>query len=364
MTQNKKKSLTLFVFLFVFLIFGLLVSKNVLEASSADPIKYKSQVDIPGSGLNGEKIMTESDTSYIAMYIKALYNYGLSIVGILATIVLMGGGILWLISGGDSGKITQAKELITGSIAGLIILVTAWVVLNTVNPALVSFKVSSIPTIEKVMLDSISCETTTASSTCSHIAFCVWKDNKCVGKIEGGAAKCSTDKKTVPGPQVCCCQTANNGSYTTCKWATFMGTAYVDGPSGAPKAGPCAACGGIQYAQVRSGGEYLCDKAYTLEQEAKNNTSTAFTLTGCENKAEKSSCTKIIDLPNGSKSTVEGFCLSGSCNDCFAPGKACDSAWFDNFKCATVAGGKCGSEAHGNCQLKIGKDNICEAISN
>ncbi|MFA5301007.1 MAG: pilin [Lutibacter sp.] len=301
MITNKKKSLILLTFFFTFIIFGLLISQDILLASSADPVKYKSQVNIPGSGLNGEKIMTQTDTSYIAMYISSLYNYGLYIVGILATIVLMGGGILWLVSGGDSGKITQAQELIKGSIIGLIILVTAWIILNTVNPELVKFRITSIPNVEKVVLNSISCDTTMASSTCNSIAFCVWKDNKCVGKIDGGAAKCSTDKKTVPGPLICCCQTAASGSYANCKWATFMGTAYVEGPSGAPKAGPCAACGGIEYGQVRSGGEYLCDKAYTLEQEAKNNTSTAFALTGCENKAEKSSCTKIIDLPNGSK---------------------------------------------------------------
>ena len=80
------------------------------------------------------------ESTLLANYIGAIYNYGLAIAGILATIVLMGGGVIWLTSGGDSGKITQAKELITGSITGTLILVCAWVILNTVNPELVNLK--------------------------------------------------------------------------------------------------------------------------------------------------------------------------------------------------------------------------------
>jgi len=54
--------------------------------------------------------------------------------------VLMGGGLLWLTSGGNDAKITQAKELIVGSVSGLVILFGSWVILNTINPALLELK--------------------------------------------------------------------------------------------------------------------------------------------------------------------------------------------------------------------------------
>lgn len=85
---------------------------------------------------------------WIAEYIKAIYNYGLGIVGILAALVLMGGGVLWLISGGDASKITQAKEMIIGSITGLIILTGSYLLLFQVNPELTKLKkieLNSIP---------------------------------------------------------------------------------------------------------------------------------------------------------------------------------------------------------------------------
>ena len=85
---------------------------------------------------------------WIGEYITGIYNYGLSVAGILAAIMLMAGGLLWLISGGDVGKITQAKELIVGSVTGLIILAASFIILVQINPNLVKFNPLSIGTIK------------------------------------------------------------------------------------------------------------------------------------------------------------------------------------------------------------------------
>lgn len=77
---------------------------------------------------------------WIGEYINGIYKYGINIAGILAALVLMGGGLLWLISGGDSSKITQAKNMIIGSITGLIILMCSYIILIQVNPDLVKIK--------------------------------------------------------------------------------------------------------------------------------------------------------------------------------------------------------------------------------
>jgi len=88
------------------------------------------------------------EVPWIGQYIAAIYNYGLSIAGILAAIMLMAGGVLWLVSGGDASRITQAKELIIGSVTGLIILFSSYILLIQVNPDLVkmgSIKIGAIP---------------------------------------------------------------------------------------------------------------------------------------------------------------------------------------------------------------------------
>lgn len=121
-------------------------------ASTYIPPKFvmpDMQIDIPGLNLTPtDQIVSHKndDGSYsvtipwIAEYIQAIYNYGLGIVGILAALVLMGGGVLWLVSGGDASKITQAKELIIGSVTGMIILATSYIILFQVNPELTRLK--------------------------------------------------------------------------------------------------------------------------------------------------------------------------------------------------------------------------------
>ena len=95
---------------------------------------------------------------WIGEYIIGIYNYALSIVGILAAIVLMAGGVMWLISGGDASKITQAKELITGSITGLIILSASYIILYQVNPDLTKMKPIKVDYIGAEDLEPVSNE--------------------------------------------------------------------------------------------------------------------------------------------------------------------------------------------------------------
>ncbi len=126
-----------------------------IEASSiSEPMKFKAQVSIPGlwdayKKPGDEIILVDKNTSYIAKMIKAFYNYGIGIAGILAAIMLMAGGLIWLTSAGSSEKITQAKNIMSGSVVGLVILFGSWMLLRTINPALVDFRIGGIENIEK-----------------------------------------------------------------------------------------------------------------------------------------------------------------------------------------------------------------------
>ena len=104
------------------------------------------EVDIPTVKLTAVDCVADDTGKYncaipwIGEYINGVYQYGINIVGILAAIMLMAGGLLWLISGGDSSKITQAKDIIIGSITGMIILMASYIILTQVNPDLVKMK--------------------------------------------------------------------------------------------------------------------------------------------------------------------------------------------------------------------------------
>lgn len=69
---------------------------------------------------------------------KQITNTILYIVGILAVIMLIIGGIRYIVSGGDSKKVTDAKNTILYAIIGLIVCFLAFAIVNFVISALPS----------------------------------------------------------------------------------------------------------------------------------------------------------------------------------------------------------------------------------
>ncbi len=127
---------------FLFLIFF------ALSIQIAKAVEFKPNIPIPGTEFATDVNFEETTgTYYIARYVIAIYNYGISIGAILATVVLMAAGLMWLTSGGSQEKIGQAKNMISGSIIGLVLLFGSYTILNMVNPELVNFRTTDIPNI-------------------------------------------------------------------------------------------------------------------------------------------------------------------------------------------------------------------------
>lgn len=78
--------------------------------------------------------------STIGEFINEIYKYALGVVGILATVVMMIGGFIWITAGGNAGRVSDAKNWIFGAITGLVLTMCSWLILNTINPDLVVFK--------------------------------------------------------------------------------------------------------------------------------------------------------------------------------------------------------------------------------
>jgi cell wall-associated NlpC family hydrolase len=91
---------------------------------------------------------------WVAIYIHAIYNYLIVVGGIVATIALMVGGVIWLMSAGNASRITEAKNWIGGSITGVLILLTSYVLLNHINPNLIGLKYLELETIEPLAGDT------------------------------------------------------------------------------------------------------------------------------------------------------------------------------------------------------------------
>lgn len=77
---------------------------------------------------------------------KKITNTILYIVGIVAVIMLIIGGIKYVISGGDSKKVTDAKNTVLYAIIGLVIAFLAFAIVNFVITALPSSSGSHVET--------------------------------------------------------------------------------------------------------------------------------------------------------------------------------------------------------------------------
>ena len=69
---------------------------------------------------------------------KQVTNTILYIVGIIAVVMLIIGGIKYVVSGGDSKKVTDAKNTVLYAIIGLVIAFLAFAIVNFVISALPS----------------------------------------------------------------------------------------------------------------------------------------------------------------------------------------------------------------------------------
>jgi len=83
----------------------------------------------------------------LPQYIGVVYNFSIGLLAILALLMVVMGGFSWITAAGNETKITAAKTTLVQAIIGLVIGLGSFVLLNTINPNLVTFSFS-IPTIE------------------------------------------------------------------------------------------------------------------------------------------------------------------------------------------------------------------------
>lgn len=129
------------------------------ERKLGDPIFITPTVTIPGTNIiAGQGVKVEESTSTLANYIVAIFKYATGVIGIIAAIVLMVAGVLWLTAAGNQEQIGNAKTMIASGLMGLVLTLGAFVILSLVNTNLVKLKITPVKKIENITLDFGCCE--------------------------------------------------------------------------------------------------------------------------------------------------------------------------------------------------------------
>ena len=117
----KAKLVKKLVILATFLIVAVPVFSFALTASAADfGINYAQNLQLAN---------TNQDPRDAAVNIV---RYLLTFLGIIAVIVILYGGFVWLTAGGNEDKVGKAKKLIVAGIIGLIVVLAAFVIVQFV----------------------------------------------------------------------------------------------------------------------------------------------------------------------------------------------------------------------------------------
>jgi hypothetical protein len=116
------------------------------ETPYVTPTPYNLLEPLP-LGPNNEEVTTVTTQNYI----PGLFRLIIGIAGVLAVVRIIWGGIQYMSTDAFQGK-NDAKNTITNAIWGLLLAMTAWLIVYTINPKLVNFNlniprqtISSIP---------------------------------------------------------------------------------------------------------------------------------------------------------------------------------------------------------------------------
>ncbi|MFH1412794.1 MAG: pilin [bacterium] len=185
MAKHKK---IIFSFLIIWLsLFAIFFGFTVLAKS--DPLEFTPQVTIPdpgGSPQFVEEVPIELDdsTKNICEYILAIYKYMIGVIGIFAAVALIIGGVIWITSAGSPGRIGMAKDWIAGSLIGLALALSAFLILATINVDLVLCRHLEIPAIQKKLTSPSSA----SAVVCSRVEY--YESSQFSWNMRSGRAFC------------------------------------------------------------------------------------------------------------------------------------------------------------------------------
>lgn len=132
----KNKNYKLLIIFFAFFLFFAVFPLFPVSAEGELEVKYP---EITSSGSS----LTSSNTP-LPNYLKYVFDFGMFIGFFGVFISLVYAGVLYLFSAGLPGAKSMAQDRISGAISGLLILITLYLIITTLNPYLAVFKLGKM----------------------------------------------------------------------------------------------------------------------------------------------------------------------------------------------------------------------------
>lgn len=112
-------------------------STNSTNSTSGKKFTYTLLQPLPREGEDLQKNVTLKE------YLTWAFRFTLALAGFLAVMMIVIGGVEWIISGANESSRSDAKKRINNAISGLVLALVSYLVLYTINPNLVDFENNS-----------------------------------------------------------------------------------------------------------------------------------------------------------------------------------------------------------------------------
>jgi hypothetical protein len=111
-----------------------MLSKKCADTIEKGDLTFDKKYNVKFSCKPVQVLLSKGGTSLIEGYIATIYKWAASIVGVIATAVIIISAVQISIAGGDTQAVENAKNRILKSISGIVILFLSGIILYTINP--------------------------------------------------------------------------------------------------------------------------------------------------------------------------------------------------------------------------------------
>lgn len=136
-------------------------ARGTAEERPFQSITPRLGVEVPG--VTFSPATKQGDTVYVpflAQYISGVYRYAVGVVLIISIVMVVYGGFRYLV-GSSYEDVSRGKEIIRDAIAGMLIVIGAYMILQTINPATLDLSVLKLELVDQqeLILRSTTAET-------------------------------------------------------------------------------------------------------------------------------------------------------------------------------------------------------------
>lgn len=152
-----------------------------------EPIRLNTS--IPGLGSLESELFSPSRNDRIlvggfAVYLAAIYKLIIIIAVILAFLVIVAAGYLWITAAGSAERVKSAQKMIGNAVIGIILAIVSYTILQLINP-----KIASLPTIAPLRVPREEIEDRRIGEKCKKDEHCdsplVCNQGVCAKKTQG-----------------------------------------------------------------------------------------------------------------------------------------------------------------------------------